>query len=85
MATATQEYVKSAKVCPISKEHFKIAAKPIEAVIDGQTVSVDVKEFQTGSVGWYQSGKINLRIGGVLTPCQMGITVTVIGSKVLTA
>jgi hypothetical protein len=44
-------------------------------------VSADVKEFSTGSVGWYYSGKMAVRVGERPVNVQVSVTITVIGSK----
>lgn len=71
--------------CPISREDFTDNATPVEITIDGQRQVVDVKEFSTGSFGWYMSGKIvvQIEVNGkmIRVPVQAGITLTCIGSK----
>jgi hypothetical protein len=44
---------------------------------------VDVKQFSTGSLGWYAGQKITLTIDGVQCKAQVGLTVTLVGSKEL--
>lgn len=70
--------------CPISRADFDKLAKPVAVTIDGTAVTADVKEFSTGSLGWYANGKIeNILIDGKKVSVQMGITLTIIGSKEL--
>jgi hypothetical protein len=61
-----------------TRSGFVATAKPLAVTLQGNAVTVDIKTFSTGSVGWYHAGKVT--IDGV--PCQVGITVTAIGSKV---
>jgi hypothetical protein len=43
----------------------------------------DVKEFSTGSLGWYLSGKTSVSIGGTPVSVQIGLNLTIVGSKEL--
>jgi hypothetical protein len=67
--------------CPISRRDFVANAKPVEVVINGIPMLATVKQFQTGSVGWYLTGKVNVLVGDVAVPTQLGLTLTAIGSK----
>jgi hypothetical protein len=67
--------------CPVSREVFLSQAKGVEVVINGQTVVADVREFSTGSFGWHLGDKVTLKVGDTLVRVQMGLTMTVIGSK----
>jgi hypothetical protein len=70
-------------VCPISREQFQAAAKPLAVSIEGKLVTAPPKDFSTGSFGFYLNEKIALLLGGVHVTCQVGMTVTVVGSKEL--
>jgi hypothetical protein len=67
--------------CPISREDFLAAAKAVEVVINGVPTLAEVKEFSTGSFGWHHGDKLTIRVGDTLVRVQMGLTLTVIGSK----
>jgi hypothetical protein len=41
----------------------------------------DVKEFSTGSLGWYLNGKATLEIDGKPVQVQIGLNLTLVGSK----
>lgn len=69
--------------CPVSRAHFRQHAKPIVASINGQSVTLEVKFFDTGSVGFFAGERIKLDVGGVIVPFQLGINLTAIGSKQL--
>ena len=43
--------------CPITRQQFRDAAKPVSITINGVPQLADVKEFSTGSLGWYLNGK----------------------------
>ena len=62
-------------------ETFRAQAKPVQVVINGQPFLADPKVFRTGSFGWYLSGKFNASIGGEVVRVQIGMNLTVIGSK----
>ena len=67
--------------CPIGREAFKANAKPVLLEINGQKVQATVKEFSTGSFGWHHGDKVMLQVGDQVLRCQVGLTLTVIGSK----
>lgn len=69
--------------CQISRSEFAAKAKPLTAEINGQGRIVSTKEFSTGSLGWYENGKITVMIDGKPVACTMAIQITVIGSKEL--
>lgn len=66
---------------PVSLEQFRDHAEPITVTIDGKTMEAEVKEFSTGSLGWYLTGKMVIEIDGVRVPVQVGLNLTIIGSK----
>jgi hypothetical protein len=67
--------------CPISHKQFKEHAKPLEVVINGQTLHAPVKEFSTGSLGWYLNHKMQITIDGHPVTVQVGLNMTIAGSK----
>ena len=67
--------------CPISYKQFKDNAKPLDVVINGVTMQAPVKEFSTGSLGWYLSAKTNVTIDGKPVMVQIGLNMTIAGSK----
>lgn len=69
--------------CPISRSDFRAKAQPVKIVINGQEKTVFSKEFSTGSLGWYLNEKITLEVGGVPVPVQVGLNLTIVGSKEL--
>jgi hypothetical protein len=66
---------------PFTRSQFLEQAKPVEVTIAGMPVVAEVKEFSTGSVGWYYSGKTAIRVGEHPVNVQVSVTITVIGSK----
>lgn len=67
--------------CPISHKQFKDNAKPLDVVINGVQMHAPVKEFSTGSLGWYLSAKTNVTIDGQPVMVQIGLNMTIAGSK----
>lgn len=67
--------------CPITREEFREAAKAIAVTIDNIPMSAEVKEFSTGSLGWYLNGKTMVDIGGKKVSVQIGMNMTIVGSK----
>ncbi len=69
--------------CPITRSQFLEQAKPVEVVIGGVPLIAEVKEFSTGSLGWYLNGKTSIRIGEQAVSVQIGMNLTIVGSKEL--
>jgi len=69
--------------CPISRADFRRAARPVTVTINGVPLQADVKEFSTGSLGWYLNGKTSIEVGGTPVSVQIGMNLTVVGSKEL--
>ena len=62
---------------------FVSDAKPGEVVINGVPMTAEVKEFSTGSPGWYFNGKANIKVGEKSVSVQIGMNLTIVGSKEL--
>jgi hypothetical protein len=69
--------------CPITRAEFKANAKPLSVTIGDRTYNAVPKEFSTGSLGWNVNDKLTLEIGGKSVTVQVGMNLTVIGSKEL--
>jgi hypothetical protein len=69
--------------CPITRQEFRTNAKPVTININGVPLQAEVKEFSTGSMGWYLNGKTSIDIGGTLVSVQIGMNLTIVGSKEL--
>ncbi len=53
--------------------------------LNGIPLLAGVKEFSTGSLGWHHNGKITVEVGGTVVTVQVGLNLTVVGSKELPA
>jgi hypothetical protein len=69
--------------CPVSRVEFREKARPITVNINGVPLQAEVKEFSTGSLGWYLNGKTTIEVGGKPVSVQIGMNLTVVGSKEL--
>jgi hypothetical protein len=69
--------------CPVTREQFVEHAKQVTVVINGQTLIAEPKEFSTGSLGWYLNGKLPVEVDGKMVQVQIGMNLTVVGSKEL--
>lgn len=67
--------------CPVTRAEFLTEAKPVEITINGIPMTAEVKEFSTGSLGWYLNGKVNIKVGEKTVTGQIGMNLTVVGSK----
>jgi hypothetical protein len=69
--------------CPITRADFRAKAKPVNVTVNGIPLSAAVKEFSTGSLGWYLNGKTTIDVGGTPVSVQIGMNLTIVGSKEL--
>jgi hypothetical protein len=67
--------------CPVSLAKFTEKAEPLKVTINGQDMLAEVKTFSTGSFGWYMNGKTVVTIDGKPVSVQIGMNLTVVGSK----
>lgn len=72
---------KTGTTCPVTKAQFLASAKPLAVNIDGQIKSADVKEFSSGSFGFFLGDKVTLNIGGTPVKCQVTCSIVAVGSK----
>jgi hypothetical protein len=76
------EEAKMAKTqCPIGRDDFWNCAEPLTVEVNHIPMTAEPKEFSTGSLGWYLNGKTTVKVGDANVPVQIGMNVTVIGSK----
>ena len=69
--------------CPVTRPEFTAGAKPVEVTINGNRMTAHPKEFSTGSLGWYLNGKTEIDVNGVMVTVQVGMNLTIVGSKEL--
>ncbi len=69
--------------CPISRSQFQTKAKPVTVTINNVPMQAPTKEFSTGSLGWYLNGKTTIEVDGVPVSVQIGLNLTIVGSKEL--
>jgi hypothetical protein len=69
--------------CPITRADFQTKAKPVTVKIGEVPMQAEVKEFSTGSLGWYLNGKMTIDVGGTPVSVQIGLNLTIVGSKEL--
>ena len=67
--------------CPVTRAQFVEKAEPLKVAINGQEMLAEVKEFSTGSFGWYLTGKTLVTVDGKPVSVQIGMNLTVVGSK----
>jgi hypothetical protein len=65
----------------LTRAEFRAGAKPISVVINGKELTALVKEFSTGSLGWNINEKLAVDVGGKSVMVQVGLNLTIIGSK----
>jgi hypothetical protein len=67
--------------CPVTRTQFLEKAEPVKILINGQELVADKREFSTGSFGWYYNGKVTIPVDGKSLSIQVGLNLTVVGSK----
>ncbi len=67
--------------CRISRADFVAKAKPRTININGIPMTAEVKEFSTGSFGWYLNGKTSIQVDDKSVAVQISASFTVVGSK----
>jgi hypothetical protein len=67
--------------CPISKSEFLEKADSVKITIGSAEIIADKREFSTGSFGWYYNGKTTVTVDGRPLSVQIGMNLTVVGSK----
>jgi hypothetical protein len=77
------DMAKQKTTCPITRADFRAKAQPATVKIGEETIQVPVKFFSTGSLGWYLNKKTDLDVGGIKVSVQIGLNLTIIGSKEL--
>ena len=71
------------KPCAVTRPEFRSHAQPLAITIDGVPHAALTKEFSTGSLGWFLSGKTTIQVNGKPVTVQIGMNLTIIGSKEL--
>ncbi len=69
--------------CPVTRAEVQHDTRPVEVTINGIPMTAEVKEFSTGSLGWYLNGKANIKVGDKSVSVQIGMNLTIVGSKEL--
>ncbi|HEY4239717.1 MAG TPA: hypothetical protein VGM88_07875 [Kofleriaceae bacterium] len=67
--------------CPLNAAQFAEKAEPLKISINGQEMLAEVKQFATGSFGWYLNGKTVVTVDGKAVSVQIGMNMIVVGSK----
>jgi hypothetical protein len=67
----------------LTRDLFRREAKPLQLTIQGVPLVAEVKEFSTGSLGWHAGGKMTVWLNSLPVKVQIGLNLTVVGSKEL--
>ncbi len=68
-------------ICPISPADFQAKAKPMTVNIAGVPHLAEVKEFSTGSFGWYLNARTTIEVDGTPVPVLINASLIIVGSK----
>jgi len=67
--------------CPITRAEFREKAQPVAITINDVPMQAPPREFSTGSLGWNLNSKTTMDIGGIPVTVQIGMNITLVGSK----
>lgn len=68
--------------CPVTLAEFAAGAKALDVTIGDKVYKAVVKApFSTGSFGWNVNDKMTIEIAGKELKVQVGMNLTVVGSK----
>jgi len=70
-----------ATVCNITRSEFTANAQPVTVEIGGIPMVALAKEFSTNSLGWNINGKTTIKVGDKTVTVQVGLNLTIVGSK----
>lgn len=70
-------------ICPMTRVEFREKAQPIAITIGNMPMQAPPREFSTGSLGWNLNNKTTMDIGGTQVMVQIGMNITLVGSKEL--
>lgn len=68
-------------VCSVPRTEFAEKAQPLAIKIGDNTITAEVKQFSTGSFGWYSNAKVTIMVDGKPVTAQVGLNLIVVGSK----
>lgn len=74
---------KNKTVCPVTRKQFMEHAPTLKITIGDREFKAVRREFSTGSLGWYVNDKMDIEIDGKPVTIQLGLNLTVVGSKEL--
>jgi hypothetical protein len=69
--------------CAVTRAEFREKAQAVKVEINNVPMMAEVKEFSTGSLGWYLTGKTVIEVDGKPVSVQIGLNLTIVGSKEL--
>ena len=73
---------KKPTVCPVSAAEFdEHAPAQLDMELNGQVKAAVRKRFSTGSFGWFLNDKMDVMVNGKVLKVQIGVNLTVVGSK----
>ncbi|KAK3241220.1 hypothetical protein CYMTET_48994 [Cymbomonas tetramitiformis] len=80
-AGAAPKNVKKIQASAMSGKQFESKAETLNVDVFGNIISGPPRTFTSGNRGWYAGGKIEIQVGGKKLWAQVGMNVSIIGSK----
>jgi hypothetical protein len=72
---------KNKTTCPVTRTEFTTHAKTLHIKVGEKEFVATPREFSTGSLGWNVNDKMVVEINGKPVTLQIGMNLTVVGSK----
>lgn len=72
---------KNKTTCPVTREEFTAHAKTLTIKVGDKEFTAAPRQFSTGSLGWNVNDKLIVEINGKAVTLQVGMNLTVVGSK----
>jgi len=65
----------------VTADQFRRDARPLVGILAGMPIEVLPHENKSGSYGWHAGGKRYFRVGDEVVEAQVGINITIVGTK----
>ena len=65
----------------MKSKHFESQAQPLTVEVLGNIATGEARSFSSGNKGWYLGGKIEVTVGKKKLWAQLGLNLTILGSK----
>lgn len=79
--TEAPKQLGKAQASAMTVRAFEKAAEPVSVSVFGNVATGNPRSFTSGNRGWYMGGKIPIKVGTKVLWAQLGLNLTIVGSK----